>query len=77
MAPLQVSLEQQGEAGLLEVPVSGEGLGQPSVAHDYKRNAVRQGPRLVRTCLLQVGTAAHQFGGRREERQTRVGLQSS
>ena len=53
--------EQRDEAGLLKMTVTRQRLGDPLVAHDHERNAIRQRPIFVGTggvegdCFLQQG----------------------
>jgi hypothetical protein len=44
-------LEKDAKAGLLEVVVAGYRVGNPAVLHHQERNAISEGPILVRALL--------------------------
>ena len=64
----------RSEAGLLEVAVRGERLGQSVSVHDHEREAICQAPVLVGAAPVQSGRGITEFGLKRHDLDSPVGV---
>lgn len=54
-------LQEDVESRLLEVMVSSQRVGDTPLLHDHERNAIGQGPTLVRPGVVERDSSIHQF----------------
>jgi hypothetical protein len=64
---ISVLRQQHPETSLLEMTIGCEGLADPVLLHDHKRNAVRQGPILIWAISIQPDSALEELWRRRDD----------
>ena len=70
------SFQQSLKAGLLEMMVARQRLGNPLLGHNNKRNAVGQRPRLVGPAGIQIDTLLEKFQTGRDNDDVGIGAKS-
>ena len=71
------SFQQSLKAGLLEMMVARQRLGNPLLGHNNKRNAVGQRPRLVGPAGIQIDTLLEKFQTGRDNDDVGIGARAA